>query len=128
LIIGGITFVKTVKFRLSSRTCFFADKIFFLEDENDKLPFAESRLTAIQFSNKTHKRKQLWIEPTCVEAIVDAESEYMLVSRDNTYAIVFEEDTIVVFMQYTFAMQLYKRALAKEGKKAEEWILDADYS
>ncbi|MBW3376820.1 hypothetical protein KYK31_22745 [Hymenobacter norwichensis] len=104
------------------------NRLFFVEDENDKIPFAESQLTSVQFTNKTNKLKRLWFEPTCVEVELDAETEYMLVSKDNTYAIDFENDVVVVFQQYTFAMQLYKRAISERRNEAKDWVLDVDYS
>ena len=84
-------------------------------------------LISIEFENKTDEIKRLWIEPTCVEFTLDKASEFMLVAKDDTYAIQFNTDYITLFLQYTFDLRLYKRPISEEFKNPNEWELIEDY-
>lgn len=100
----------------------FKDKIKFFYD-NPKL------LVEIEFGNRTDEKKTLWIEPTCVEFELDAQTEYKIITHDKYFRIEFDKDDLIVFyLQYSFGFKLYKRPTSKEIINPNDWILDIDTS
>ncbi|WP_207427977.1 hypothetical protein [Pedobacter sp. SYSU D00535] len=111
------------------------DKLFFRASSNKNsisvdrngILINDKDLISIEFENTTNEVKTLWVEPTCVEFKLDKYSEFVLLAKDDTYKIQFNEDYITVFLQYTFDLQLYKRPTSEAVYNANRWELVQDY-
>lgn len=105
-----------------SKRHIFKDKIEFFY-ENPQL------LVDIEFANRTDQKKTLWVEPTCTEFELDAQTEYKILTHDKFFRIEFDKDDFIVFyLQHSFGFKLYKRPTSKEITNPNEWILDQDTS
>jgi len=86
-------------------------------------------LVDIEFANRTDRKKRVWVEPTCAEFEIDANTEYRIVTHDRFFRIDFDsDDSMIFYLQYSFGFKLYKRPTSKEVKNPNGWTLDYDTS
>ena len=86
-------------------------------------------LIDIEFANRTDREKVVWVEPTCVEFNIGANTEYRIVTHDKFFRIEFDSnDRIIFYLQYSFGFKLYKRPVSEEVHNPNNWILDDDTS
>ncbi len=89
----------------------------------------QNLLIDIEFVNSTNEKKRVWVEPSCVEFEIDANTEYKILTHDKFFRIDFRsQDLIIFYLQYTFGLKLYKREISTEIRNPNKWILDQDYS
>jgi hypothetical protein len=87
----------------------------------------EKKTVAIEFYNSNDTFRTLWIEPACIELVIDNETEYRVVADETEYRIEFTKDIIILWLQYRFSPKVFKRTF-KSGVGNQEWILEQDYS
>lgn len=96
--------------------------------QNMGKPYDESRAIGIEFYNKTDHQKKLWVEPSCIELILESKTEYRVEADDMEYRIEFDEEYVILYLQYRFGPKIYKRPYSSNLSNSEEWLLDTDYS
>lgn len=83
----------------------------------------------IEFSNRTGKLVNIWVEPSCQSIELEKGIEYKLVSHDSFFRIEFDdENQVIVYCQYSFGCKIYKRPSSDELKNENEWELEIDLS
>jgi hypothetical protein len=96
--------------------------------QNMGKPYDESKVIGIEFYNRMGDQKKLWIEPSCIEVLLDSKTEYRVEADDMEYRIEFSEEHIILYLQYRFGPKVYKRPYSAEINNNEVWVLDSDYS
>jgi hypothetical protein len=107
---------------------FFSKKSF--REERIKFFYSNSeRLVEFEFANQTSEKKIVWVEPTCVEIELDADTEFKIVTHDKFFRVEFDDKGgLIFYLQYSFGFKLYKRQASKEITSPNIWELDVDTS
>lgn len=90
------------------------------------MPFDQKNAIELEFYNATAENKVLWVELACIEIILDAQTEYKIVSDDKMFRLEFREKMIVVYLQTRFGFKLYRRDAARINSTT--WVLETDLS
>ena len=83
----------------------------------------------IEFSNRTGKLVNIWVEPSCQSIDLEKGMEYKIVSHDRFFRLEFDDDNQVVFYcQYSFGCKIFKRPSSSEVTNKNDWELEIDLS
>lgn len=86
------------------------------------------KMTTIEFANRNDGKKIVWIEPTCVELELETHTEYLIITHERDFRIEFEDDTMILYLQYSFGFILNKRPTSKKISNPNSWELVFDLS
>lgn len=96
--------------------------------QNFGKPFDEKKGIGIELYNRTANQKKLWIEPACIEVLLESKTEYRVEADDIEYRIEVEEEYIILYLKYRFGPKVFKRSYSNDFKNESDWILDEDFS
>jgi hypothetical protein len=89
---------------------------------------AGSPVVGIEFFNRQATKLMLWIELACIEVELEPGMEYRVESIESEYRIEFDNDLIVLYLQYRFGPKVFQRLYSTDFKNPGVWELVADYS
>jgi len=101
-----------------------------MEKEHNALPPDTSTgpTVGIEFFNEQATKLLVWIEPACIELELERGIEYRVESEATEYRIVFDRDSIVLYLQNRFGPKVFKRPYTDDFRNKGKWELEEDYS
>lgn len=84
-------------------------------------------ITGLEFRNVEVTKLMIWVEPYCIELMLEPATEYRIETDGTEYLLEFSKDCVTLCLNNGSGPKVLKRPYSPDFDSKGPWELDTDY-